>query len=75
MRWVTLDKINSTEILFPVSFMEEALMKILNLYFSATGNTEKVAKRIEKTLLEIGHEVETFKVTKDMEVAVLEYPL
>ena len=50
-------------------------MKILNLYFSATGNTEKVAKRIEKTLLEIGHEVETFKVTKDMEVAVLEYPL
>ena len=73
MRWVTLEKINSTEILFPVSFMEEALMKILNLYFSATGNTEKVAKRIEKTLLEIGHEVETFKVTKDMEVAVLEY--
>jgi len=50
-------------------------MKILNLYFSATGNTEKVAKRIEKTLLEIGHEVETFNVTKDMEVKILQYDL
>ncbi len=48
-------------------------MKILNLYFSATGNTEKVASRIENTLLEIGHEVETCKVTKDTEVEILGY--
>jgi flavorubredoxin len=53
--------------------MKENFMKILNLYFSATGNTEKVAKRIENTLVETGHEVETFKVTKDMEVNILEY--
>jgi flavodoxin len=53
--------------------MEETFMKILNLYFSATGNTEKVAKHIEKTLHEIGHEVETFKVTKDTEVKILQY--
>jgi hypothetical protein len=48
-------------------------MKILNLYFSATGNTEKVAKRIEKTLLEIGHEVKTLKVTKDLDLTIPEY--
>jgi hypothetical protein len=55
--------------------MEETFMKILNLYFSATGNTEKVAKRIEETLHEIGHGVETLKVTKDMEIKILEYDL
>lgn len=48
-------------------------MKILNLYFSATGNTEKVAMCIEKTLLEMGHEVETLKVTEHTDVKVLEY--
>ncbi len=50
-------------------------MKILNLYFSATGNTEKVAKRIAATLLELGHQVETLKVTKDTDVEVLDYDL
>jgi multimeric flavodoxin WrbA len=50
-------------------------MKILNLYFSATGNTEKIAKCIENTLCEIGHEVETVKVTKDMDAEILEYDL
>jgi flavorubredoxin len=48
-------------------------VKILNLYFSATGNTEKVARRIEKTLKELGHEVETLKVTTDTELEILEY--
>jgi menaquinone-dependent protoporphyrinogen IX oxidase len=48
-------------------------MKILNLYFLATGNTEKIAKRIESTLLEIGQEVETVKVIKDMDVEIVEY--
>ena len=37
-------------------------MKALNLYFSATGNTEKIAKQIEKTLREQGLEVDSFKV-------------
>jgi len=49
-------------------------MNVLNLYFSATGNTEKVALRIEKTVQELGHEVKTVKVTnKDVELDILEY--
>jgi flavodoxin len=48
-------------------------MEILNLYFTATGNTEKVAKRIEKTLLAIGHHVKTVKVTNDMDIQILDY--
>lgn len=37
-------------------------MKVLNLYFSATGNTEKVAMRIEATIRELGYEVDTLKI-------------
>jgi flavorubredoxin len=48
-------------------------MKILNLYASGTGNTEKIARRIEKTLLELGHEVNSIKVTDDAEPDVLAY--
>jgi flavodoxin len=51
-------------------------MKVLNLYFSATGNTEKVAMRIEETIRELGYEVDTLKITsKDMELDVLQYDL
>jgi flavodoxin len=48
-------------------------MKVLNLFFSATGNTKKVAQRIEETLLKIGHEVDTIQVTKDTEADILDY--
>jgi flavodoxin len=48
-------------------------MKILNLYFSATGNTEKVAQRIDQTIRELGHEVETIKVSKDQDLDLLAY--
>ena len=49
-------------------------MKFLNLYFSATGNTEKVAMRISDTLEESGHEVDTLKITgKDMKIDILNY--
>jgi flavodoxin len=49
-------------------------MKVLNLYFSATGNTEKVAMRISETVQELGGEVDTFKVTgKDIEIDILNY--
>jgi flavodoxin len=48
-------------------------MKILNLYFTATGNTTKVAEKIDATLLESGHEVETMKVTANLEVDVLAF--
>lgn len=51
----------------------KSLIKVLNLYFSATGNTKKVAKRIEETLLQIGYNVNTIAVTKDTEVEILEY--
>ncbi len=39
-------------------------MKVLNLYFSATGNTKKVAMKISETLQELGREVDTLKVTR-----------
>ena len=48
-------------------------MKVLNLYFSTTGNTEKMAKQIEKAAKDAGHEVETIKITKNAEVDILAY--
>ena len=48
-------------------------MRVLNLYFSTTGNTEKIAKQIEKAVRDAGHEVETIKVTKNSEVDLLAY--
>ncbi len=48
-------------------------MKILNLYFSSTGNTEKVAQRIAATVEKLGHRIDTLKLTGDQEVDVLSY--
>jgi hypothetical protein len=49
-------------------------MNALNLYFSSSGNTEKVAFRIEQTIQELGHKVETIKITdKNVEVEILNY--
>ena len=48
-------------------------MKILNLYFSSTGNTEKVANRITATAQELGHEVDTVKITGDRDIDLLNY--
>jgi flavodoxin len=48
-------------------------MKVLNLYHSTTGNTEKVAARIEKAILDSGHEVTTIKSAPDVELDVLAY--
>jgi hypothetical protein len=48
-------------------------MKILNLYFSSTGNTDKVAKRIDLTLKDLGHEVETVKVAGELDLDILAY--
>jgi flavodoxin len=50
-------------------------MKILNLYFSSTGNTDKVAKRIDLTLKNLGHEVETVKVAGELDLDILAYDL
>ncbi|OKY77739.1 MAG: Flavodoxin [Candidatus Methanohalarchaeum thermophilum] len=38
-------------------------MKVLNLYYSLSGNTKKVAERISSTVEELGHEVNTVKIT------------
>lgn len=48
-------------------------MNVLNLYFSATGNTDKVARQIERTVREIGHEVESVKAGKEVELNILAY--
>ena len=48
-------------------------MKVLNLFFSATVNTEKVARQIDQAIRETGHEVETIQVSKDLDVDLLAY--
>ena len=50
-------------------------MKILNLYFSSTGNTAKVAERITQTVEKLGHQVDTRKITGDSDIDVLGYDL
>lgn len=48
-------------------------MKILNLYFSSTGNTAKVAKKIEAAIRESGQQVDTQRVTPKLDVDILAY--
>ncbi len=48
-------------------------MNILNIYFSATGNTAKVAKVIDRAVREAGQAVETIQVTKAMSLDILPY--
>ena len=48
-------------------------MKVLNLYYSATGNTEKVATQIENAVLKAGHDVETIRVLKAVDLDLLAY--
>jgi flavodoxin len=50
-------------------------MKILNLYFSSTGNTAKVAQAISAKVQQGGHQVDTVKIAKDAEIDVLSYDL
>ena len=48
-------------------------MKILNLYFSSTGNTEKVANRIMATVEKLGHEIDTIKIEGGRDIDLLSY--
>ncbi len=52
-------------------------MKILNIYYSSTGNTRKVAETITKTLKEMGQSVDVIEVKEkeDISVDLLEYDL
>ncbi len=48
-------------------------MKILNLYFSSTGNTGKVAERITATIEKLGHQIDAVKITGDIDIDLLSY--
>lgn len=48
-------------------------MKVLNLYFSSTGNTKKVAEQIAATATALGHQVDTLRATPQAEVDLLAY--
>jgi hypothetical protein len=48
-------------------------MKILNIYFSSTGNTEKVANQITATVEKLGYEVDTIKIRGDRDIDLLGY--
>ena len=50
-------------------------MKILNLFYSSTGNTIKIADTITKTLAGLGHQVKTVKVTGTTEIDILDFDM
>ncbi|MFO7803760.1 MAG: hypothetical protein R6V55_15870 [Desulfovermiculus sp.] len=50
-------------------------MRVVNLYYSSTNNTAMVAKRIESALKQAGHTVDTFKMTSDLSIDVLDYDM
>ncbi len=48
-------------------------MKVLNLYFSSTGNTDKIAGQIDSVVREAGHELDSVRVAKNIEPDILAY--
>jgi hypothetical protein len=50
-------------------------MKVLNLYFSTTGNTQKVARQISATAATCGHQADTIRATGGADVDFLGYDL
>ena len=48
-------------------------MKVLNLFFSSTGNTEKVAKQIAETTRDEGHEVKTVRIAEGIDIDLFHY--
>ena len=51
-------------------------MRILNLFYSATKNTEKVAKQIHEVVEELGYSIDTVNVTSpELDVDILLYDL
>ncbi len=50
-------------------------MRILNLYHTTTGNTLKVAERINQTLLDLGHKLDAVQTGREPEIDILEYDL
>jgi len=54
---------------------KERKMKVLNLYASKTGNTQKVAKTIEAAAKALNHDVITIEAESDSMVDLLEYDM
>ncbi len=50
-------------------------MRTLNLYYSSTGNTGKVAARIDQALQELGHNHDSVQADGETEIDVLGYDL
>lgn len=50
-------------------------MKSLILYWSSSGNTLKVAKAINDTLIKTGVEVDLMKISEDLDVNINDYDL
>jgi hypothetical protein len=50
-------------------------MKVLNLYFSSTGNTKKVADQITGAAVFCGHQVDTIRATGKADFDLLQYDL
>lgn len=51
-------------------------MKVLNIYYTTTSNTKKIAKCIENTVSSFGHQIDTIKIKKNTDpeaVNLLEY--
>lgn len=48
-------------------------MKILNLYYSQTGNTEKIAQKIDDTLKTLVQDVDTLQAKKGLSIDILKY--
>ena len=48
-------------------------MKILNLHFSATGNTTRIATKIDETAKSERHHVTSARMSEDLEIDVLDY--
>lgn len=49
-------------------------LNILNLYYSSTGNTEKVSLRIQEIVQKLGHNIDVLKVSDgELDVDILKY--
>jgi multimeric flavodoxin WrbA len=48
-------------------------MKVLNIYYTGTGNTAIIAKKIEEAANQAGHTVDTIKAGGNIEVEFLDY--
>ncbi|WDV47532.1 flavodoxin domain-containing protein [Clostridiaceae bacterium M8S5] len=48
-------------------------MKVLNVFYSVSGNTKKIALQIEKTVKAQGHEVDTIEVTKNTDKDTIDF--